>query len=118
MHTAASKALAKNGYFEVPIKSPVYTYTLIVNVDSFNQTRRYFDNRNIPKAGSILTGEYPYKYGVAAIVFHSKLTHNGQYGIKWEKRYDIYYLGEKRDIARSKGVVKFLIRTAEEKRYR
>jgi hypothetical protein len=111
MHTAASKALAKKGYYEVPIKSPVYTYTLVVKIDSFNRTRRYYDNK---KSGSILTGEYPYKYGIAAIVFHSKLAHNGQFGVKWEKRYDIYYLDEKRDISRSKGVVKFLIRTAED----
>ncbi len=114
MHKAAAKALKKRGYYETGIKTPKFIYTLVLRVDSFNRAIKHFDNQNIPH--SLLLGNYNYRYGVGAITFQSKLD-DIKYGPKWEKYYDIYYFGEKRDISRSKGVVKFLIKTAEQKRY-
>lgn len=114
MHKAAAKALRKNGYYETGVKSPRFIYTLILRVDSFNQSIKHFDNQNIPH--SLLLGNYNYRYGVGAIVFGSKLD-DTKYGPKWDKYYDIYFFGEKRDISRSAGVVKFLIKTAEQRRY-
>lgn len=114
MHKAATKALKKNGYYETGVKVPKFNYTLVLRVDSFNQSIKHFDNQNIPH--SLLLGNYNYRYGVGAITFVSKLD-DTKYGPKWEKYYDIYFFGEKRDISRSAGVVKFLIKTAEQKRY-
>jgi hypothetical protein len=114
MHQAAAKYLQKWGYYETHIKSPTYIYTLTLRVDSFDQSRKRFDGQNIPP--KLLLGDRNFVYGEAAIVFTSELDHK-QFGRKWSKFYDIYYFGEKRDISRSKGVVKLLIKMAEEKRY-
>jgi hypothetical protein len=114
MHKAAAKGLKKYGYYETHVKSPRYIFTLVLEMDSFNQSKRHFDNHNIPH--SLLLGNYNYAYGVGAIVFRSQLM-DTRYGPKWSKYYDIYYFGEKRDISRSAGVVKFLIKTSEQKRY-
>lgn len=117
MHRSAAKALKKWGYFEAPVKSPRFIYTLTVGVDSFNQSVKHFDSKNLPGPGGIIRGSYNYAYGVSAIVFNSRLDYGKEAVTKWERMYDIYYFGEKRDISRSEGVVKFLIKTAEERRY-
>lgn len=117
MHKSAAKSLKKWGYYEAPVKSPKFIYTLTVGVDSFNKSIKHFDNKNLPEPGSIIRGKYNYSYGVGAIVFDSKMEYGPESVVKWERIYDIYYFGEKRDISRSEGVVKFLIKTAEERRY-
>jgi hypothetical protein len=116
MHQAAAKALRKMGFYETRVKEPTYNYTLTLRIDTFNQEKRYFDHKNVPETTSIIMGNYNHQHGVAAIVFFARLDHKNS-GTQWSKYYDIYFFGEKRDIQRGKGVVKFLIRTSNERTF-
>jgi hypothetical protein len=105
MRHVSKKYLKRRGYYEVPIDSPQFHYTLSIKVDSFRVGGKPFYRRDI----------YSNSKNVKAILIEAKMVHYKKGWMQWENRDDIYYFGETRDVGRSMGVVRYLIRNAQPK---
>lgn len=108
MRKRSAKSLKRKGYFEVPIDSPQFHFILTLKVDSFN---------TLYKANTVYTADkiidsYRFKRTVKAIMIHCTLKNYKQGWTKWDVSDDLYYFGEYRDIGRSEGMVKALIKNA------
>jgi hypothetical protein len=129
MHKAAAKELKKKGYFEVPIDSPQFLFTLVFKLDSFNagiprnnevndtlnDDINHIDRKNAIYAAKPPGAPYAFKSTVKAIMFDCELRHYKHGWIKWKEADDIYYFGEYRDIGRSEGMVRHLIKIAKDR---
>ncbi|MES2560026.1 MAG: hypothetical protein V4590_09820 [Bacteroidota bacterium] len=114
----ALKELKKNGYYETPKDSPDYFLVLQLAVDSFNmalyqqQTKIAMYSDSTVKAPNT----YRFKKTVRAILMQCDLVQRKPLKRKWTGYEDIYYFNDYwRDVGRSEGVIRYLIRSAEEK---
>jgi hypothetical protein len=114
MRKAAAKELRKKGYFEVPIDSPQFLFTLTIKVDSFNAGVKYFTKSLATYTEKPADAPYAFKRTVKAILFQCEMKSYKRGRRKWEISDDIYYFGEYRDIGRSEGMVRYLIKTVKD----
>ena len=115
MRHACVKGLKQKGYFEIPIDSPQFQYILTLRVDSFNASAGTFNAKKGIYTTAPQKGLKSFKHTVKAIEFDCQMKHYKKGWMQWQNADDIYYFGEYRDIGRSEGMVRYLIRTAEPK---
>jgi hypothetical protein len=114
LHKAAAKELKKKGYYEIPIDSPQFLFTLQMKVDSFNASRvSHYSKKYAMYSHTPESAPYSFGHTVKAIMFNCELRHYKQNWVKWDATDDVYYFGEYRDIGRSEGMVRYLIRSAK-----
>lgn len=131
MRDAATKELKKKGFFELPIDSPQFLFTLLLKVGSFNQSERP-GPRDLGlhlalESDTLLFKEMYGSGGITSTVSGSRsqqvkavmivcLMRNYKQGwVKWVCADDLYYFGEPRDMGRAEGMVRHLIRIAKDK---
>jgi len=111
MLAACEKQLFKKGY-KVILKNTTFQFKLIVKVEKFRVN-------GLAHYGGERTMLYPYfDKEVKAILFECVLTQSKKdlNWTVWENTNDLYFFGkQKRDMRRSKGMVKYLIRSAKQK---
>ncbi len=115
MRKASVKALKRRGYFEVPIDSPQFHFILTLKVDSFNAGIKNYDYQKTVYTITPQRNYYNFKHTVKAIMINCTLKNYKQGWNKWDIYDDLYYFGEYRDIGRSEGMVKALIKNATPK---
>ena len=116
MRKAAAKELKKKGYFELPIDSPQFLFTLLLKVDSFNASEQIPPKEiALYTADTVKTNYRSYHQTVKAVMVVCELKHYKRGWVKWICADDVYYFGEYRDIGRTEGMVRHLIRTAKDK---
>lgn len=113
MRKSCAKELKRKGYFELPIDSPQFHFTLVLNVDSFNAGIRNYTKRNAVYSTSPSKDYYTFKHTVRAIMFTCEMRNYKQGWTQWEAVDDLYYFGEDRDLGRSVGMVRYLIKSAK-----
>lgn len=111
MRKACVKELKRKGFYELPIDSPQFHFTLVLKVDSFNAGIRE-SKPNAVYTPAPSKEYYTFKHTVKAIMFDCVLRNYKQGWKQWEIGDDLYYFGETRDIGRSEGMVRYLIRSA------
>lgn len=111
MRKACVKELKRKGFYELPIDSPQFLFTLELKVDSFNAGIRGFTKKNAVYTPTPAKSYYTFKHTVKAIMFNCELRNYKGGWIQWEINDDLYYFGENRDIGRSEGMVRYLIRS-------
>jgi hypothetical protein len=114
MRKSVVKELKKKGYFELPIDSPQFLFTLFLNVDSFNAAKKNHPKEIALYADSVRHNYRSYNQTVKAVMIVCELKHYKQGWVKWISADDVYYFGEYRDIGRVEGVVRHLIRIAKD----
>lgn len=108
---ACEKQLLKKGY-KATTKKAIFQFILVIKVEKFkvNGLAHYGGERTIL---------YPYfDKEVKAILFECVLTQSKKdlTWKVWENSNDLYFFGkQKRDMRRSRGMVKYLIRSAKQK---
>lgn len=111
MRTACEKQLLKKGYKVVP-KKAIFQFKLVIKVEKFRVN-------GLAHYGGERTMLYPYfDKEVKAILFECVLSQSKKdlSWTVWENTNDLYFFGkQKRDMRRSRGMVKYLIRSAKEK---
>ncbi|MFA9212685.1 MAG: hypothetical protein ACEQSR_02425 [Candidatus Methylacidiphilales bacterium] len=111
MRAACEKQLLKKGYKVVP-KKATFQFKLVIKVDKFTVN-------GLAHYGGERTMLYPYfDKEVKAILFECILTQSKKdlNWTVWENTNDLYFFGkQKRDMRRSRGMVKYLIRSAKQK---
>ncbi len=114
----AFRELKKFGYYETPKDSPDYFLVMQIAVDSFNmllydkQTKIAIYSDSIVKAPNV----YRYNRTLRAILMQCDLVQRKPLKRKWTGYEDIYYFNDyRRDVGRSEGVVRYLIRSEAEK---
>lgn len=112
MRKRSAKSLKHKGYFEVPIDSPQFHFILTLKVDSFNAGVRNYNRQSAIYTPTPQKNYYAFKHTVKAIMINCTLKNYKQGWTKWEVFDDLYYFGEYRDIGRSEGMVKALIKNA------
>jgi hypothetical protein len=116
MRKAATKELKKKGYYELPIDSPQFLFTLYLKVDSFNASEQIPPKEIALYTTDTVKPNYrSYNQTVKAVMMVCELKHYKQGWVKWINADDVYYFGEYRDIGRTEGMVRYLIRTAKDK---
>lgn len=115
MRKAAVKELKKKGYFELPIDSPQFLFTLYLKVDSFNASEQVKPKEIALYTDTIKPNYRSYHQTVKAVMMVCELKHYKRGWVKWVNADDVYYFGEYRDIGRTEGMVRYLIRTAKDK---
>lgn len=115
MRKAAAKELKRKGYFELPIDSPQFLFTLLLKVDSFNASEQIPPKEIALYADTVKPNYRSYHQTVKAVMIVGELKHYKRGWIKWIVADDVYYFGEYRDIGRTEGMVRYLIRTAKDK---
>ncbi len=108
---ACEKQLLKKGY-KATAKKAIFQFTLVIKVEKFKVN-------GLAHYGGERTMLYPYfDKEVKAILFECTLTQSKKdlTWQVWENSNDLYFFGkQKRDMRRSKGMVKYLIRSAKQK---
>jgi hypothetical protein len=116
MRKAAVKELKKKGYFELPVDSPMFLFTLVLKVDSFNASEKVPPREvSIYTADTVKPNLRSYRQTVKAVMIVCELKHYKKGWIKWVNTNDVYYFGEYRDLGRTEGMVRLLIRTAKDR---
>lgn len=113
----ALRELKKTGYYETPKDSPDFFLVMQLAIDSFNMIL-YQEQKKIAiysdsavKAPNV----YRLKKTVRAVLMQCDLVQRKPLQRKWTAYEDIFYFNDYwRDIGRSEGVVRYLIRSAEE----
>lgn len=115
MRKAAVKELKKKGYFELAIDSPQFVFTLLLKVDSFNASEQIPPKEIALYADTVKPTYRSYNQTVKAVLVVCELKQYKRGWVKWINADDVYYFGEYRDIGRTEGMVRYLIRTAKDK---
>lgn len=103
---ACEQQLAKLGYI-VTKKNPKYEFSLVVKVDSFYV-------RGIGHVGDFYRNSYAYSGKVLSIMFECFLLDQKNRGKVWSNENELYFFNmENRDLRRSKGLVRYMIRSAK-----
>lgn len=114
----AFKELKKIGYYETPKDSPDFFLVLQLAVDSFNMVL-YQEQKKIAMYSDSAVKDpnvYRFKKTVRAILMQCDLVQRKPLKRKWTAYEDIFYFNEyRRDMGRSESVVRYLIRSAEER---
>lgn len=111
----ALKELKKFGYYETPKDSPDFFLVLQLAVDSFNTALYHQQTKIAIYTDSVLTIPNAYKFNrtVRAVLMQCDLVKRKPLKRVWTNYEDIYYFGDfRRDVGRSEGVIRFLIRSA------
>jgi hypothetical protein len=113
MRKSSAKELKRKGYFELPIDSPQFHFTLVLKVDSFNAGIRDFTKKTATYSTTPSKNYYTFRHTVKAILFNCEMRNYKQGWMQWEAADDLYYFGEDRDLGRSVGMVRYLIKSAK-----
>lgn len=111
----ALKELKKFGYYETPKDSPDYFLVLQLAIDSFNTALYNQQTKIAIYTDSVVKAPNAYKFNrtVRAILMQCDLVQRKPLKRKWTNYEDIFYFDDfRRDVGRSEGVVRFLIRSA------
>lgn len=117
MRDASKKQLKKEGYIISPKDTPAFRFVLSMYVDSFNATiltnnKPGFITNN-PNSFSLTNPNvYKFRNSVKAILFECQLMPYKNPIPNWSERNDLYFFNDyERDIGRSVGMVRYLIRS-------
>ncbi len=113
MRKSSMKELKRKGYFELPIDSPQFHFVLTLKVDSFNAGVRNFTKNTAVYSTTPSRNYYTFRHTVKAILFNCEMRNYKQGWLQWEAEDDLYYFGEERDLGRSVGMVRHLIKTVK-----
>lgn len=117
LKNGALKELKKVGYYETPKDSPDFFLVLQLAIDSFNMVL-YQEQKKIAIYSDSTVKDpnsYKLKKTLRAVLMQCDLVQRKPLKRKWSAYEDIYYFNDYwRDLGRSEGVVRYLIRSAEE----
>lgn len=111
----ALKELKKFGYYETPKDSPDYFLVLQLAIDSFNTALYHQQTKIAIYTDSVINSPNAYKFNrtVRAVLMQCDLVKRKPLKRVWTNYEDIYYFDDfRRDVGRSEGVIRFLIRSA------
>lgn len=116
------KELRRKGYIPSVKDSPAFEFVLTMQVDSFNAGIRNYTKgyaEYIPDAAkprSTSSGIYAFRKPVKALALDCRLQHYKTKIAVWDANDDLFFFNDYyKDLGRSDGMVRYLIRTAEPK---
>lgn len=130
MRESSVRALEKKGFFELPVDSPQFLFTLMFKVGSFSRGGQLTPRdlglhmvsendsillQNAFHSGSSMTASGSRTEQVKAVMIVCLMRHYKQGWVKWVCADDLYYFGEPRDLGRAEGMVRHLIKIAKDK---
>jgi len=116
IYKACVKQLRKQGFAPAGKDSPRFEFVLAMSVDTFRQSilmeHTYWTDGTKAKARGG-TAQIRHSFEAPTITFRCNMIRIKPTMQMWDNKEDLYFLNQRfRDIIRSKGMVKYMIRTA------